>query len=196
MQLTLLHFIPDYRIVLIIAEIPAFVVGLVLIYFWLEKRFIFTFREMGFNSNNLLKNIVVGIITGLALGILTLSLVDMMGIQSSKDTSNLFLLLIASCGFAPLFEEFLFRGLLFNFFMKFFPLLKLSKLTVKEEKFVTTSSYILIATMFTFSHMRIPPIWALLFTHSLIYTYLYHRTGNIATPIFAHSIYNLIVIIF
>ncbi len=85
---------------------------------------------------------------------------------------------IMAIGAAPLFEEFLFRGLVYGGLRRTFP-----KLTAAIAS----------AAVFAVVH---PPLGFLpVFSLGLVTAWIYERTGRLLTPILAHMTYNTIVVI-
>ena len=83
------------------------------------------------------------------------------------------------CILAPVAEEYLFRGLLWNFL---------------DQAFSKNVAYLLTTSLFCLAHMEILHIVSIL-PLSLFFGWLRYRTGNIYLPILAHVVNNVLATI-
>ena len=82
------------------------------------------------------------------------------------------------CIIAPIFEEIVFRGFFYKAVKRFVP-------------YVLSS--IIVAFIFALIHNNILT-FTVLFVVSLLFTWIYERTGSIIYPILAHSTFNLLML--
>jgi membrane protease YdiL (CAAX protease family) len=123
-----------------------------------------------------------GLMVGLLLRTLLLIPQEMKIIPAPAIHGNVYILFLSSCIAAPVYEELLFRGLLFNYALKILPAISPRRLVATEQKMVVVTAFMITTITFTFAHMKTPIILILLFVNSLIITYLYHKTSNLISP--------------
>ena len=195
-QVVLSFWVSYASLMLIAAEIPGFFVGVGLIKFFLQNRNVISINEIGFRTTDITRTVLIGVVVGAMLGFSLLSLEHVDFIHTNTNHDITILEVFASCCVAPFFEELLFRGLLFNFFVRFFGLFQLAYCQPVKEHGIVVLAAVVSSAMFTFSHLRIPEVLAWIFICSLVFTWLYRNTRSLLGSIVAHAVYNFIVIVY
>jgi uncharacterized protein len=167
-----------------ILEALSFLVILPLLLFLL-KRFKIS-PQLGTSHSNVIKILIIGIL----LSIVSIPLFNSMEFFSAMRNESFlirslslkkmglsdFFIIVNSIIIAPIIEELLYRGIIFNLCRKFSTLF-----------FAVLSSTLL----FTFSHFN-PEAWSHILLHALVYTFVYYKTNSLLTSILLHSLINAI----
>ena len=161
-----------------------------------KKRFRGTLAELGLTTGNLLRNVVTGIVSYLAmlpvlcivlflLAFLSQALsyepppqpvVEIYLRQSAKKYLIFFTLFVAIVG--PLIEEVFFRGFAYKAF---------------RTRFGVRSAMIVTALLFAFLHMNLVSFLPI-FILGLCLAYLYETTGSLVPSMTLHMIHNLVMV--
>jgi len=167
-----------------------------LIYFLNNKKI--SFSDIGLRRAGILKASGYGIIFGVIIGIIGWVISYLIGSTISQAPDNLInLFIMRSVVFAPIYEEILVRGLLWSALS--FTAIIMFKGAGKPgfEKRKDIAIIVIISLVFLFFHYdRNTTLFLTKFVFdSFAYSLLYYKTKNLMTPILAHSIANLFVLI-
>jgi len=154
------------------------------------------FEDIGFTKKKWKTNLILGSVIGILTGLLGWLLLFLLNIEPSTIPEGqgltIFILLFPTvCISAPVWEEIGFRGLFLTFMEK----ISYSKFN-SSKNVKTALIVILVSLAFLVAHSeREPKGLFVIFVTSIIYTVAYLKTRSIIVPIFAHSLYNLFVLL-
>ena len=149
------------------------------LYFWRKK----TANLPAFYNEKWLQNGVLGLMTGIGLGVIGLGYIKLNFIyhwfelpKEEFGADLMYGIVPLAVIAAPFFEEFIFRGLVFQGLKRSFP---------------AAGAIIMSAVIFAVVH---PPIsFVPVFIVGLATAYLFHKTNALTASISTHAVYNLIV---
>lgn len=166
------------------------------LFHYYKRKGVIKFEDIGFTKKkwktNLLFGIIIGVLTGL-LGWLLLFFfnIEPATIPEGQGLAIFIRLFPTVCISAPLWEEIGFRGLFLTFMEK----ISHSKFNSSKNA-KTALIVVLVSLAFLVAHSeREPKGLFIIFVTSIIYTVAYLKTRSIIVPIFAHSLYNLFVLL-
>jgi len=164
----------------------------ILIYYFLVKEGIASYSDFGLTKNHIMKNILIGVTFGILSFIIAFVMVKYHFNSNFPRESDLVFAIIARGIAAPLWEEFIFRGILFSSLLW---ILEWNNDWSQEKRILWTSfSYIIVAVIFAFGHYGTSNLVIVCFA-GLIDTAAFHLTKSLVTPVVTHSVYNLLLII-
>jgi membrane protease YdiL (CAAX protease family) len=167
-----------------------------MLYFQHKKKILFA--DIGLKKKGIIKASFVGIISGAAIGVIGWAITQLIGLSVYPAPDNLIkLFIIRSVVFAPIYEEILVRGLLWSALS--YTLIFIFKGEHKPgfEKKKDIAIIVIISLVFLFFHYdRDTTLFLTKFVFdSFAFSILYYKTKNLMTPIMAHSIANLFVLL-
>jgi len=165
--------------------------------FFLNKNKI-SLSDIGFRRAGFLKASIYGIIFGIVIGIVGWVITYLIGSTVSQlpdDLINLFIM--RSVVFAPIYEEILVRGLLWSALSYTALIMFKGEHKPGFEKKKDIAIIVVISLVFLFFHYdrNINLFLTKFVFDSFAYSILYYKTKNLMTPILAHSIANLFVML-
>jgi len=164
----------------------------ILIYYFLVKEGIASYSDFGLTKNHILRNILVGVILGILSFVVAFVMIKYHFNSNFPRESNLTFGIIARGIAAPLWEEFIFRGILFSSLLW---ILGWNNDWSQEKRILWTSfAYIIVAVIFTFGHYGTSNLVIVYFA-GIVDTAAFHLTRSLVTPVVTHSIYNLLLIL-
>ncbi len=164
--------------------------------FFMNKNRI-TLSDIGFRREGLLKASIYGIVFGIIIGLIGWVITYLLGSTVSEVSDDLMrLFVMRSVVFAPIYEEILVRGLLWSALSYTF-LIMFKEHNPGFEKKKDIAIIVIISLVFLFFHYgRDTTLFLTKFVFdSFAFSILYYKTKNLMTPILAHSIANLFVLI-
>lgn len=184
------YFISGYWI---FAVIP------VLIYFhYLQKQGKIYFNNIGLKSDNLKKNIFIGVLCGVIAGIIGWIVLFFIGSPVSPISREFLILFIfASVLSAPIREEILVRGIIWKFLDDSFEIFLKSKFKsyIKMRKDIVLITCVSLIFLFLHIGRDFNILFTTILIDSFIYSIIYYKTKNLVAPIIAHSISNSFIIL-
>jgi membrane protease YdiL (CAAX protease family) len=193
------RFILDFRNNFLISGFWVFSIFPLFLYIlYVKNKKIFTFEDIGIKKDNIPKTIIIGLISGIIIGIIGLIFIFFFGNRISNISDDIVKLFIfRSVIFAPIFVEILIRGLLWA-------LINTTAIFLLKDSIKTSNEFkkdiiviIIVSFVFWFLHYN----WniQLLFTKILFdafaFSFVFYKTKNLIAPILAHSITNLFVLL-
>ena len=167
-------------------------VAFILIYRFLIKEGIASYHDFGLTKNHIFKNAVIGISLGIASGIIAFIAARYYFNLNAFEERNMIFAIIAKSVAAPIWEEFVFRGIMFSSLLW---ILDWKKDWPQEKRILWIGfSYTVIAVIFTFGHYGTSDLVIVYFA-GIVDTAAFHLTRSLVAPIFTHSIYNLLQIL-
>lgn len=164
----------------------------ILIYHFLIKKDLAAYSDFGLTKSNALKNALIGISLGIVSGIAAFIAAKYYFHLDLQEESNLAFAIITRCIATPIWEELIFRGIMFSSLLW---ILEWKRDWPQEKRILGIGfSYIIVAIIFTFGHLGSSHLLIIYFA-GLVDTAAFHLTKSLITPIFTHSIYNLLQIL-
>ena len=164
----------------------------ILIYHLMIREGIASYSDFGLIKEHISKNILTGMVLGVLSGIMAFVLGKYYLGLSTIMESNLILAIIAKGIAAPIWEEFIFRGLIFSSLLW---ILEWSKDWSQESRILWIGfSYTVVAVIFTLGHYGTSNLLIVYFA-GIIDTLAFHLTKSLVAPVLTHSIYNLLQIL-
>lgn len=161
----------------------------ILIYHFVIKEGIASYSDFGLTKKHISKNIMIGTALGILSGIFAFILGKYYFSLNFPMESNLAFAIIARVITAPIWEEFIFRGIIFSSLLW---ILEWNKNWPQENRILWIGfSYTIIAVIFTLGHYGTSNLLLVYFA-GIVDTFAFHITKSLVTPIITHSIYNLL----
>jgi len=166
-------------------------IAFILTYYFLIKKELASYSDFGLTKSNALRNALIGILLGVVSGIIAFIAAKYYFHLNPQGESNLAFAIIARCIAAPIWEEFVFRGMIFSSLLW---VLEWRRDWLQEKRILWIGfSYIIVAIIFTFGHLGASHLLIVYFA-GFVDTAAFHFTKSLITSIFTHSIYNLLQI--
>lgn len=167
-------------------------VTLILIHNFLIKEGMASYSDIGLMKNHILKNILIGTAFGILSFIVAFVMVKYYFNSNFPGESNLIFAVIAKVIAAPVWEELIFRGIVFSSLLR---ILEWNKDWSQEKRILWIGfSYTIVAIIFTFGHYGTSNLVIVYFA-GIIDTVAFHVTKSLVASVVAHSIYNLLLIL-
>jgi len=167
-------------------------VAFILIYRFMIIGGIASYHDFGLTKNHIFRNAIAGISLGIASGIIAFIAARYYFNLNAPGESDMMFAVIAKSIAAPIWEEFVFRGIMFSSLLW---ILDWKKDWPEEKRILWVGfSYTIIAVIFTFGHYGTSNLVIVYFA-GIVNTAAFHFTRSLVTPIFTHSIYNLLQIL-
>jgi len=162
--------------------------ALVLLYWFVVRRGQATWALYGITARDMPKNAGIGI--GLGLGAVAVAAV-VTHIQFGhfpNPADDLFMHILASGIAAPIWEELLFRGMLFGSLLALIN----AKWTGNERIAALLLAYVAINVLFMATHIGTSNLQVIYLT-GFFYIFAFHQTRSLVAAIAAHATYNLVL---
>ncbi len=159
---------------------------LALLYLFVVKRGIASWHDFGLTTQNVGKNAAYGVALGVvALVVAVATLRWVYGVTDINQPNDWQLYAVASGVAAPIWEELLFRGMLFG------SLLMLAERRVRAD----LQPAAVLAIAFFINIFFLTAHWGanllVIYLTGFVYVFAFYATRSLVTPIVAHAVYNL-----
>lgn len=163
-------------------------VSLLLIYWFVVRCRHARWAYYGFTTRNGLRNVGIGIVIGSVAVAVAASIIHIQFGHWPKPAEDTFLYLLASVLSAPIWEELIFRGILFGSMLTLIN----TKWKDNQRLLALAIAYIVINLLFMITHIGTSNLYVVYYT-GFFYVFAFHITGTLITPIVTHATYNLLL---